>query len=231
MPGAPPGRRGPAPRRSAGRGRARLSRCWRSRLPFTSAPDENKGKNKVFPLPPSCPFFFFFSSSSSSGFRPLDVSGHRRRRRAPGGPGPAPGSRRAASGLQPPREAGRRAGSGVWRTAAGAELRGRLGAAPAAGWLLEGPGGGTGPGLRCCPPPRRWRPSALAAAGRARTFLARRAARAGSLHRARGPGRRERAGVPWAAANLPPAGPRQSCLSRGQGGAWDREGRGGGKAM
>ena len=53
MPGAPSGLRGPAPPRAAGWCRARLSPRWRSGLPFTSAPEENKKKIiKFFPFRP-----------------------------------------------------------------------------------------------------------------------------------------------------------------------------------
>lgn len=86
----------------------------------------------------------FFSPSalepfSSSGFRLPDVSCHRRRRRrGPRGPGSAPGGRtRGARGLRPGLRARRPPGSDVWRAAVGAEPRGRLWAAGAAGRLRE----------------------------------------------------------------------------------------------
>ncbi|XP_035890410.1 dapper homolog 3-like [Phyllostomus discolor] len=173
MPGAPSGLRGPAPPRSRLGSRPALSGSprWRGRLLFTSAPEENKRKNKVFPLPPSCLFFF---PRPPSGFRLPDVSVCPQRRRAPGGPGPARGRTHAACGLQPlppgrpPRGLGRgdsRAGGGA-SVARGQALQERLGAAPAAGEGEKGRGPRQG-GPFALSTQRRRRPLELAALGRA----------------------------------------------------------------
>lgn len=160
------------------------------------------------------PFFF-----PSSGFRLPDVSGHPRRRRASGGPGPALGRTRRAGGLHllPPDRAPRGLG------AAGEPRRGRS-------------LGGARPGPRWRAPEQRPRRAELTAVGRARTFPAAsaaplpqpRAVRAGSLHPSAGPrgrGRREprggsARGRPGLPANLPPPGSPQPRLPRASAAPW-----------
>ena len=243
MPGAPSGLRGPAPPRAAGWCRARLSPRWRSGLPFTSAPEENKKKIiKFFPFRPRA---FFLLLLLLLGFASLTSAATGGGGGGGGGrPGPAPGGTRGARDLQSPRLALRPAGSGVWRAAAGAEPRGRALGCAGGREAARGPGGA---GLRCCPLRRRRRYSKLAALGPARTFLACRAAplppppaqfAPAPCSRARGHAAgevgaagRERAGSPWAAANLRSPGPPQPRLSRVRAAPGAEKEKVGGKAM
>lgn len=206
MAAAPSGLPGPAPPRAAGWGRAGLfpeARAGAVACPSLQPLKKIGEKIKVFPLPPLGLFFF----PPSSGFRLPDVSGHPRRRRASGGPGPALGRTRRAHGLQlPPPGPGRPAGSGLLgsRGGGGASVApGRL--PPEAGAPRSGardtPADHGRPGSHL---PRRLRGAAPAAARSPRRLPAseRGAARPGEA----GAPVRERAGAPRAPGQ-PPAPP------------------------